>query len=118
MAPPTFFMTRFRCSAALSYERSVLPEPPPGEAPEPIRTFIEQIYQGPQGRAGFEAGEPLLLTPLIDQKKLKEAREAAACPSDQLLPDMDSYAGYLTVSRLFGHGERFCAFFNDILTYF
>ncbi|XP_050670566.1 venom serine carboxypeptidase-like [Leptidea sinapis] len=76
-----------------------LPELPPGEAPEPILTFMERTYRSGRGRAGYDAGEPLLLSPLIEDNKLEEARKAAYIDPDQLLPGMDSYAGYLTVNK-------------------
>ncbi|XP_049887422.1 venom serine carboxypeptidase-like [Pectinophora gossypiella] len=77
----------------------LLPELPPGEAPEPILTFVEQTYKTGRGRAGFEAGDPVILTPYIEENKLEEARKAAYVDPDYLLPDMDSYAGYLTVNK-------------------
>lgn len=76
-----------------------LPDLPPGEAPEPILTFMERTYKTGRARAAFDAGSPLLLTPYIEEKKLDEARKAAYVDSDYLLPDMDSYAGYLTVNK-------------------
>lgn len=51
----------------------------------------------PSKPGGIEAGEPLLLTPLIEADQLQQARAAAYCPPDQLLPGLNSYAGYLTV---------------------
>ncbi|XP_039764570.1 venom serine carboxypeptidase-like [Pararge aegeria] len=83
----------------LTADRYSLPELPPGEAPEPILTFMERAYQPGRSRAGFEGGEPLLLTPLIEANKLEEARRAAYVDSDYILPDMESYAGYLTVNK-------------------
>ncbi|KAJ2953879.1 hypothetical protein O0L34_g1507 [Tuta absoluta] len=76
-----------------------LPDLPPGEAPDPILSFMERTYKPGRGRAGFEAGDPVLLTPYIDRKELEEARKAAYVDPDYLLPDMDSYAGYLTVNK-------------------
>lgn len=90
-----------RCvNHALSGERTSVPLPdlPPGEAPEPILTFMERTYAAGRGRTTFDAGSPLLLTPYIEENKLKEAREAAYVDPAYLLPGMDSYAGYLTVS--------------------
>lgn len=83
----------------LCSERSPLPELPPGEAPEPILTFMEKTYKTGRGRASFDSGSPLLLTPFIDDNKVEEARDAARVDSDYLLPDMESYAGYLTVNK-------------------
>ncbi|XP_011555879.3 venom serine carboxypeptidase [Plutella xylostella] len=82
------------CASALD-----VPALPPGEAPEPILTFMERTYKPGRARANYEAGEPLLLTPFIEKNQLQEAREAAAVNPDYLLPDMDSYAGYLTVNK-------------------
>ncbi|CAH0405029.1 unnamed protein product [Chilo suppressalis] len=82
-----------------SVERTMLPELPPGEAPDPILTFMERTYKSGRARSGFDAGSPVLLTPFLEQNKLEEAREAAKVESDYLLPDMDSYAGYLTVNK-------------------
>ncbi|CAH4013171.1 unnamed protein product [Pieris brassicae] len=76
-----------------------LPELPPGEAPEPIISFMEKTYAFGRGRMAYDAGEPLLLTPLIEEKKLEEARKAAYVEPDYLLPGMESYAGYLTVNK-------------------
>lgn len=59
---------------------------------------MEQTYKTRRSKSGSDAGDPLLLTPLLEQGKLEEAREAARVDSDYLLPDMDSFAGYLTVS--------------------
>lgn len=59
---------------------------------------MERTYKPGRARANYEAGEPLLLTPFIEKNQLQEAREAAVVNPDYLLPDMDSYAGYLTVS--------------------
>ena len=96
----------YRCAhhavtAASSGDRSPLPDLPPGEAPEPILTFMENTYKTGRARATFDAGSPLLLTPYIEEKKIEEARKAAYVDPDYLLPDMDSYAGYLTVSSFF-----------------
>lgn len=60
---------------------------------------MERTYAAARGRTTFDAGSPLLLTPYIEEKKLKEAREAAYVDPAFLLPGMDSYAGYLTVSE-------------------
>ncbi|KAL4712960.1 hypothetical protein ACJJTC_012030 [Scirpophaga incertulas] len=84
---------------AVRTEKGALPDLPPGEATEPILKFFENTYKTGRGRTGFDAGAPLLLTPLVEQNKLEEAREAAIVDSDYLLPDMDSYAGYLTVNK-------------------
>lgn len=68
---------------------------------------MERIYRTPRGRQGSEAaGTPLLLTPFIEENKLEEARNAAKVDSDYLLPDMDSYAGYLTVCCYFKYIKR------------
>ncbi|CAH2104272.1 unnamed protein product [Euphydryas editha] len=84
---------------SLTLDPYSLPELPPGEAPEPIVTFMERTYQPGRSRIGFDAGEPLLLTPLIEEKKIEEARRAAYVDPDSVLPGMDSYAGYLTVNK-------------------
>ncbi|XP_075992659.1 venom serine carboxypeptidase-like [Anticarsia gemmatalis] len=84
---------------AVCADRSPLPDLPPGEAPEPILTFMERTYKIGQARTSFDAGSPLLLTPYIEEKKLDEARKAAYVDPEFLLPDMDSYAGYLTVNK-------------------
>ncbi|CAG9566581.1 unnamed protein product [Danaus chrysippus] len=86
---------------ALGSDRYDLPELPPGEAPEPILSFMEHTYRLGRGRATHDgdAGEPLLLTPLIEDNKIEEARAAAYVNPDYLLPGMDSYAGYLTVNK-------------------
>lgn len=62
---------------------------------------MERTYKIGRARATFDAGSPLLLTPYIEEKKLEEARKAAYVDPEYLLPDMDSYAGYLTVSVYF-----------------
>ncbi|XP_045459162.1 venom serine carboxypeptidase-like [Melitaea cinxia] len=84
---------------SLTLDQYSLPELPPGEAPEPIVTFMERTYRPARSRTGFDAGEPLLLTPLIEAKKIEEARRAAYVDPDSVLPGMDSYAGYLTVNK-------------------
>ncbi|CAK1544218.1 unnamed protein product [Leptosia nina] len=76
-----------------------LPDLPPGEAPEPIITFMENTYRSGRSRAGYDAGEPLLLTKMIEEKRLEEARKAAYVDPEFILPDMESYAGYLTVNK-------------------
>ncbi|KAJ8729198.1 hypothetical protein PYW08_000779 [Mythimna loreyi] len=86
-------------TAVSSGERSPLPDLPPGEAPETILTFMERIYKVGRGRASYDAGSPLLLTPYIEEKKIEEARRAAYVDPEYLLPGMDSYAGYLTVNK-------------------
>nr|XP_021185926.2 venom serine carboxypeptidase [Helicoverpa armigera] len=83
----------------LTADRSPLPDLPPGEAPEPILTFMERTYKTGRGRTSYDAGSPLLLTPYIEEKKLDEARKAAYVDPEYLLPGMDSYAGYLTVNK-------------------
>ncbi|KAM3964765.1 venom serine carboxypeptidase [Aphomia sociella] len=83
----------------LGNDENSAPKLPYDEAPDPILSFMERTYKSGRARASFDAGSPLLLTPLIEEKKLKEAREAAYVDSDYLLPDMDSYAGYLTVNK-------------------
>ncbi|KAL0849530.1 hypothetical protein ABMA28_013800 [Loxostege sticticalis] len=93
-----WFLTVLTCTSQVLSE-SLLPDLPPGEAPEPILTFMEQTYKTRRSKSGSDAGDPLLLTPLLEQGKLEEAREAARVDSDYLLPDMDSYAGYLTVNK-------------------
>lgn len=60
---------------------------------------MERTYTTGRGRAGHDAGDPVLLTPYIEGKKLEEGRKAAYVDPDYTLPDMDSYAGYLTVSE-------------------
>lgn len=64
---------------------------------------MERIYKPPTNRFGdaideHNAGDPLLLTPLIEKNKLEEARQAAFVDPLYLLPGMESYAGYLTVN--------------------
>ncbi|XP_026487666.2 venom serine carboxypeptidase-like [Vanessa tameamea] len=83
----------------LGLDQYSLPELPPGEAPEPIVTFMERTYRPGRGRAAYDAGDPVLLTPLIEEKKIEEARRAAYVDPENLLPGMDSYAGYLTVNK-------------------
>lgn len=60
---------------------------------------MEKTYKTGRGRAAYDAGSPLLLTPYIEEKKLQEAREAAYVDPAYLLPGIDSYAGYLTVKK-------------------
>lgn len=84
----------------MGVDRSPLPDLPPGEAPEPILRFMERTYKSARAKMSYDAGSPLLLTSYIEQKKIEEARAAAAVDSDYLLPDMESYAGYLTVFML------------------
>lgn len=62
---------------------------------------MERTYKTGRGRTSYDAGSPLLLTPYIEEKKLDEARKAAYVDPEYLLPGMDSYAGYLTVSYIF-----------------
>lgn len=69
-----------------------------GKAPDTILNFMERVYTGGRARTAIDAGDRLLLTPLIENNRLEDAREAAYVNPDYLLPDMDSYAGYLTVS--------------------
>lgn len=85
-------------TVALGEEIPSLPNLQPGEAPEPVLKLMEKTYVTSRARTGSDAGEPLLLTPLIESNKLEEARKAARVDADYLLPDMDSYAGYFTVS--------------------
>ncbi|XP_028155892.1 venom serine carboxypeptidase-like [Ostrinia furnacalis] len=93
------FLLVLICTSQVLGGESLLPDLPPGEAPEPILTFMERTYKSSRAKSGFDAGSPLLLTPYIEQNKLEEARKAAKVDSDYLLPDMDSYAGYLTVNK-------------------
>ncbi|KAF9804223.1 hypothetical protein SFRURICE_020651 [Spodoptera frugiperda] len=95
----TFVLLTCALQAVWGDEDVSLPDLPPGEAPEPILTFMERTYKTGRARAAFDAGSPLLLTPYIEEKKLDEARKAAFVDSEYLLPDMDSYAGYLTVNK-------------------
>ncbi|KAF9413217.1 hypothetical protein HW555_008497 [Spodoptera exigua] len=95
----TFMLLTCAHQAVWGVEDGSLPDLPPGEAPEPILTFMERTYKTGRARAAFDAGSPLLLTPYIEQKKLEEARKAAYVDPEYLLPDMDSYAGYLTVNK-------------------
>lgn len=74
-----------------------------GKAPDTILNFMERVYTGGRARSTIDAGDPLLLTPYIENNRVDEAREAAYVSPDYLLPDMDSYAGYLTVSILSFH---------------
>ncbi|XP_072937065.1 venom serine carboxypeptidase-like [Epargyreus clarus] len=83
----------------LSSDRHSLPELPPGEAPEPIVSFMERTYTSGKARFAHDAGEPLLLTPFIEENRLEDARKAAFVDLDYMLPDMESYAGYLTVNK-------------------
>ncbi|CAB3250472.1 unnamed protein product [Arctia plantaginis] len=84
---------------AVCLDSSPLPSLPPGEAPEPILTFMEKTYKPGRMRATFDAGSPLLLTPYIEENRLEEGRKAAYVDPAYLLPGMDSYAGYLTVNK-------------------
>lgn len=86
-------------TAALGNEIPSLPSLKDGEAPEPILKFMESTYITGRARSSFDAGTPLLLTPYIESRRFDEAKEAAKVDSDYLLPDMDSYAGYLTVNK-------------------
>lgn len=61
---------------------------------------MEKTYRFGRGRTAFDAGEPLLLSPMIEENRLEEARKAAYIETEYLLPDMQSYAGYLTVSMI------------------
>lgn len=69
-----------------------------GNAPDTLLNFMERVYASGRARTAVDAGDRLLLTPYIEDKKLEEARQAAYVSPDYLLPDMDSYAGFLTVS--------------------
>ncbi|XP_038209246.1 venom serine carboxypeptidase-like [Zerene cesonia] len=98
--------TMFKWLIFLTYTHTIicidpysLPELPPGEAPEPIVTFMEETYRSGRGKTTHDAGEPLLLTPMIDANNLEEARNAARVDGEYILPDMESYAGYLTVNK-------------------
>lgn len=64
-------------------------------------SFMEKTYRPGRARSSYDAGEPLLLTPLIEAQKLEEARKAAFVEPEYLLPGMTSYAGYLTVSFIY-----------------
>ncbi|GBP20584.1 Venom serine carboxypeptidase [Eumeta japonica] len=85
--------------SVLCEETPVLPDLRPGDAPEPLLKFMEKVYTTGRARTSSEAGEPLILTPLIEQDKLEEARKAAMVESDYILPGVESYAGYLTVNK-------------------
>ncbi|CAH2067359.1 unnamed protein product, partial [Iphiclides podalirius] len=102
--PSTMALQRWTILLSITHliactEHYLLPELPPGEAPEPILTFMEKTYQSSRIRTGFDAGEPLLLTPYIEEKRLVEARKAAFVDPGYTLPDVESYAGYLTVNK-------------------
>ncbi|CAH1988622.1 unnamed protein product [Acanthoscelides obtectus] len=48
---------------------------------------------------GEYVGEPLILTPLLEKGKVKEARAAANVSLDGVAKDVTSYAGYFTVNK-------------------
>ncbi|XP_034840879.1 venom serine carboxypeptidase-like [Maniola hyperantus] len=66
------------------------------------RNLLERTYvSGYEGAPASDAqcGEPLILTPYIQQNKTCEARRAAYVDSKHFIPGVDSYAGYLTVNK-------------------
>lgn len=46
-----------------------------------------------------DCGKPLILSSYIEKNRTREARKAAFVDSKHFLPGIDSYAGYLTVSK-------------------
>ncbi|CAH1988626.1 unnamed protein product [Acanthoscelides obtectus] len=48
---------------------------------------------------GEDVGEPLILTPLLEKGKVKQARAAAKVSLGGVAKDVASYAGYLTVNK-------------------
>jgi vitellogenic carboxypeptidase-like protein len=61
---------------------------------------------------GADVGEPLFLTPLIEANKLDEARQAARVGPLPNTPDVESYAGYLTVNKEYNSNLFFWFFPN------
>ncbi|VEN52591.1 unnamed protein product, partial [Callosobruchus maculatus] len=59
---------------------------------------------------GTDVGERLILTPLIEQGKLKEARAAATVTLGGAAKNVRSYAGYLTVNKLYNSNLYFWFF--------
>lgn len=56
-----------------------------------------------------EAGEPLILTPLLENNKIKEAQSAAKVV-DPIFLNVTSYSGYFTVSKLYNSNMFFWFF--------
>ncbi|CAG9864574.1 unnamed protein product [Phyllotreta striolata] len=56
-----------------------------------------------------DAGDPLILTPLIQQNRIKEAQEASEVVLDDFM-GVKSYAGYLTVDEAYGSNLFFWFF--------
>ncbi|XP_045763413.1 venom serine carboxypeptidase-like [Maniola jurtina] len=61
------------------------------------RTYVSDYEGAPAG--DVDCGQPLILTPYIQQNKTDEARRAAHVDSKHFVPGVDSYAGYLTVDK-------------------
>lgn len=60
-------------------------------------------------REGEDVGEPLFLTPLIEQGKIEEARNKAAVQHKEM-NDIGSYSGYLTVNKQYNSNMFFWFF--------
>lgn len=60
-------------------------------------------------RVGEDAGNPLFLTPLIENGKIDEARKQASVQHKEML-DIGSYAGYLTVNKKYNSNMFFWFF--------
>nr|CAI5831221.1 unnamed protein product [Callosobruchus analis] len=59
---------------------------------------------------GTDVGEKLILTPLLEEGKVKEARAAARVTLDGAAKNVSSYAGYLTVNKHYNSNLYFWFF--------
>ena len=66
---------------------------------KPTRFFLYLFP--PEPKFGPEVGDPAYLTPYIRSGRIREARERARVKGLQW-PEMESYAGFLTISEEYG----------------
>ncbi|VEN46927.1 unnamed protein product [Callosobruchus maculatus] len=57
-----------------------------------------------------DVGKPLILTPLLEQNKIDEARKAATVSLGGVASQVESYAGYFTVNKRFNSNQFFWFF--------
>ncbi|CAH1988590.1 unnamed protein product [Acanthoscelides obtectus] len=57
-----------------------------------------------------DVGGPLILTPLLEQNKTREAREASKVSLDGVANTIESYSGYFTVNKRFNSNQFFWFF--------
>ncbi|CAH1988617.1 unnamed protein product [Acanthoscelides obtectus] len=59
---------------------------------------------------GDDVGEPLILTPLLEQGRIKDARIAASVSLSGCAKDITSYAGYFTINKQYNSNLYFWFF--------